>query len=101
METHRDNYCQTGSSLNESSENPFSLDSDEYANNNVHDDADASEISSMHYQMDTKSDESANLANKMGIVDSMPQVSNKLQYIKNPLSYIVNVFFFVYRFSQH
>lgn len=77
MTTRIDNYCQTGKSLYDSSEERFYFDSDEdnhhvhYETGDDHDEAEVSETSSLNYHLDTETDQSSD---KMGIVDAMPQV---------------------------
>lgn len=80
--THKDNYCQTGSSLYDLSEDRYWVNSDDDDQRHYydpdHDVFEASEISSLQYQLDDKVDQSQNVAAKMGIVDSMPQVWNHI-----------------------
>lgn len=77
--SRRDNYCQTGSSIYDSSEDRSCLDSDcdddehQHLRNYESDREDgATETSSV--ELDEKSRRHESMAQKMGIVDAMPQV---------------------------
>lgn len=78
MTTHKDNYCQTGRSLYDSTEERFFLDSDDEEFRLFQADKEVdvtSDTSSLNYDIDETSENCSNRVNKMGFFDAMPQVS--------------------------